>query len=117
YDSDVFSLPIRLGLANADGPQDLIVYVLSTGQRYEVANYDSVFIPTNLEVRDDVRSIFPSFYATLFDRTVAGKPRAVVTEYSWDASSCDPCPIPPLEADTLAQLGAETLPSKRSGFV
>jgi hypothetical protein len=109
YDTDVFSLPIRLGLANADGPQDLVVYVLASDQRYEVANYDNLFIPTNLEVRDDVRKVFPSFYATLFDRTVAARPRAVVTEYSWAASSCDPCPTPPLGAETLAQLGGDVV--------
>ncbi|MBL8625478.1 MAG: DUF2330 domain-containing protein, partial [Myxococcales bacterium] len=37
YDSDEFNLPIRLGLANSSGTQDLIVSVLAPGQRYEVA--------------------------------------------------------------------------------
>ncbi|RYE82477.1 MAG: DUF2330 domain-containing protein, partial [Myxococcales bacterium] len=112
YDSDRFELPIRLGLANASGPQDLVIHILAPrDQRYEVANYDNVFIPTNLGVSETVRGQFPSFYASLFDRTVAGKPRAVVTEYAWSSSSCDPCPIPPLDPESLDQLGASELPA------
>ncbi|MEZ4403501.1 MAG: DUF2330 domain-containing protein [Kofleriaceae bacterium] len=45
---DEFALPIRLGLANSSGTQDLIVSILAPGQRYEVANYGNVTIPTNL---------------------------------------------------------------------
>ncbi len=45
-----FALPIRLGLANAKDKQDLIVSILAPGQRYEVANYKNVTIPTNLDV-------------------------------------------------------------------
>ncbi|HEY8042149.1 MAG TPA: hypothetical protein VIF15_20235, partial [Polyangiaceae bacterium] len=57
--------------------------------------------------------------AALFDRVAARNPRAVVTEYSWDASSCDPCPTPPLEDQDLMTLGGDVLPegSSGSGFV
>jgi hypothetical protein len=111
YDVDDFFLPVRLGLINSGGKQDLVVVILARNQRYEVANYDNVAIPTNLDVTDGVRRQFGSFYASLFDRVIAKNPRAVVTEYSWDASSCDPCPIPPLEDQDLATLGADVLPS------
>jgi len=111
YDSQEFSLPIRLGLVNAGGAQDLIVHVLAKGQRYEVANYPNVAVPTNLEVSDATRQQFPSFYAALFDRVLEKNPKAIVTEYSWQAGSCDPCPVPPLDIDTLAVLGADVLPS------
>jgi hypothetical protein len=33
----------------------------------------------------------------------------VVTEYAWDASNCDPCPTPPLDASELSVLGADVL--------
>ncbi len=33
--------------------------------------------------------------------------RAVVTEYAWQTTSCDPCPTPPLEAADLYTLGDE----------
>ena len=111
YDTDTFSLPVRLGLMNSAGTQDLIVNVFAKGQRYEVANYPNTTIPTNFDVAEPARAQFGSFYAALFDRTLEKIPKAVVTEYSWDASSCDPCPSPPLNPGELATLGADVLPS------
>jgi hypothetical protein len=93
YDSEQFVLPIRLGLANSSGTQDLIVSILAPGQRYELANYRNVTIPTNLDVKDSVRDHFGAFYAALFDRTIERNPGAVVTEYA-GAATCDPCPAP-----------------------
>jgi MYXO-CTERM domain-containing protein len=108
YDSEELALPIRLGLANSDGTQDLIVNILAPS-RYEVANYQNVTIPTNLEVKDEVRKEFGAFYAALFDRTLEMNPGAVVTEYAWDASSCDPCPGPTLDYQDFATLGDDLL--------
>ena len=92
YTSKDFQLPVRLGLLNARGEQDLIVHILAPGQRYEVANYPNVTIPTNLVVEDAVRERFGPFYAALLDRTMEENPKAVVTEYAWQATKCDPCP-------------------------
>jgi uncharacterized protein (TIGR03382 family) len=118
YDTDEFSLPIRLGLANAKDKQDLIVNILSPGQRYELANYKNVTIPTNLEVKDEVRKRFGEFYAALFDRTIEQNPGAIVTEYAWDASSCDPCPGPMLDYGDFTTLGADVMQDQGgSGFV
>jgi len=78
-------VPVRLGLLSSGGKQDLIVHILSRGQRYDVANYDNVTIPTNLDVTNETRQRFGSFYASLFDQTLEKHPKAVVTEYSWDA--------------------------------
>jgi hypothetical protein len=109
YDTDQFVLPIRLGLANSDGTQDLIVSILAPGQRYETANYKNVTIPTNLDVKDAVRDRFGAFYAALFDRTLERNPGAVVTEYAWQAATCDPCPGPTLNANDFMTLGADVL--------
>ncbi|MBK9036034.1 MAG: DUF2330 domain-containing protein [Myxococcales bacterium] len=109
YDTDDFSLPIRLGLANSSGTQDLIVSILAPGQRYEVANYGNVTIPTNLDVKDAVRDKFGEFYAALFDRTIEKNPGAVVTEYAWQATNCDPCPGPVIDMGELATLGLDVL--------
>ncbi|MBA3542348.1 MAG: DUF2330 domain-containing protein [Deltaproteobacteria bacterium] len=117
YDSDEFALPIRLGLANSNGVQDLIVNILAPGTRYELANYKNVTIPTNLAVRDEVRTRFGEFYAALFDRTVAQNPGAVVTEYAWDASSCDPCPGPNLDGNDFATLGTDVIGELSAGLV
>ena len=109
YDTEEFQLPIRLGLANSGGTQDLIVNIIAPNQRYELANYKNVTIPTNIDVKDSVRARFGEFYAALFDRTVQQNPGAVVTEYSWAAGSCDPCPGPTLDGDDFATLGADVL--------
>jgi hypothetical protein len=111
YDSDTFSLPLRLGLVNAKDSQDLIVYVLGKGQRYEATNYANTTIPTNLDVTAKTKDEFPSFYAALFDDTVKKHPKSVVTEYSWDAGTCDPCPGPMLTPGDIKTLGEDVLPT------
>jgi MYXO-CTERM domain-containing protein len=109
YDSDDFVLPVRLGLINSSGKQDLIVHILAPGTRYEVANYPNVFIPTNLDLKPEARGEFAAFYAALFDRTVEKNPRAIVTEYAWDAGSCDPCPGPTISFQDLQTLGGDVI--------
>jgi len=119
YDSESFFLPVRLGLLNAKGPQDLIVSILGPNQRYEVANAKNVAIPTNLHVDETVKESFAEFYVSLFDYTMKQNPGAVVTEYSWQAMKCDPCPDGSfrdtrglggaLNATDLATLGADVL--------
>jgi len=108
YDTPEFSLPVRLGLLNSQGTQDLIVNILASS-RYELANYDNITVPTNIRVRDEVRDDFASFYEALFSRTLEQTPSAVVTEYSWSAGSCDPCPTPPLSPQDIATLGGDVL--------
>jgi hypothetical protein len=110
YDSEQFHLPIRLGLINSSGSQDLIVNILAKNQRYDVVNYENVAIPTNIDVADATRQRFPAFYTSLFEHTLQKHPRAVVTEYSWQATSCDPCPTTPLQPAELMALGADVLP-------
>jgi len=123
YESNDFRLPVRLGLLNAPthaaAKQDLLLFVLSKTDRYEVANYPNVFIPTNLEVTDATRTSFAPFYATLFDAAVdKAQGKGVVTEYSWTTPffnnnmgmKCDPCPSQPITAPAdLAALGGDVL--------
>ena len=113
YDSEEFALPIRLGLANSSGTQDLIVNILAPHQRYEVANYKNVTIPTNLDVAPAMKDKFGAFYTALFDRTVEKNPGAVVTEYAWQATTCDPCPGPALDPRDFQTLGADVLDGAR----
>jgi hypothetical protein len=107
YDSADFKLPVRLGLLSSQGTQDLIVSILAP-DRYEVANHPNVTIPTNIRVQNEVRDSFGSFYEALFAKTVdKAEKQAVVTEYAWNANSCDPCPTPALDPSELATLGAD----------
>jgi len=114
YDSEKFELPVRLGLINAKDKQDLIVQILARNQRYEMANLPNVTIPTNIDLAPSAKSEFPFFYVSLFDRTLAKNPKAVITEYAWQATSCDPCPTSPLSKEDFATLGADVLPTKSS---
>ena len=118
YDTKNFSLPVRLGLLNARGKQDLIVHILAKRKRYEVANTKNVTIPTNLIVDGSVKSSFGEFYASLFDYTTKQNPGAVVTEYAWESTKCDPCPAGnfggrniggPLRYNDLQVLGLDVL--------
>jgi len=113
YDSEKFELPVRLGLINAKEKQDLIVHILAKNQRYELANLPNVTIPTNIDLAPSAKSEFPFFYVSLFDRTLAKNPGAVVTEYAWQATSCDPCPTSPLSDADFATLGSDVMPPKK----
>lgn len=115
YDAETFSLPVRLGLINSNGTQDLIVHILANNKRYAVKNYKNVIIPTNLDVTDEVRTRFGEFYTALFDATLEKNPGAVITEYAWDAGTCDPCPTPALTRRELATLGEDVLYMTGSG--
>src|SRR5262249_44171102 len=115
YDSEEFALPIRLGMANSQGKQDLIVNIISADKRYEVANYRNVFIPTNFDVKDSVKTRFAEFYAALFDKTMEANPGAVVTEYAWTAVPnyhCDPSTDADISNPDLMTLGGDILGGK-----
>ncbi len=111
YRTDALSLPLRPGALNSRGAADLIVVILARGVRYEAANYPNFAVPTNLDVAVNTGDAFGPFYAALFDRMVELHPDAALTEYAWDAASCDPCPVPPLSADEVASLGGDVIPS------
>ena len=111
YDAEDFFLPIRLGLLNSSGEQDILVHILARGVRYEVANYDNYAVPTNIRLSDVASQNFGAFYDALISRMVTVYPGSVITEYAWNAGSCDPCPDAPLDPSELVTLGAEVIPS------
>jgi len=106
YESPKFMLPIRLGMVNADGPQELFIYALTPQGRVETTNYRTVRLPSDVEVPAFVKDEFGSFYKAMFSRQVGKEDmRVVFLEYAWDMSWCDPCAADPLSADELRQLG------------
>jgi len=106
FESPRFMLPIRLGMANADGPQDLIIYAITRNGRVESSNYQTVKIPSDVEVPEFIQSEFGDFYKATFAKSWKehGR-RAIATEYVWNMGFCDPCSAPPLSQDELRQLG------------
>lgn len=112
YRSEKFMLPIRLGMANGEGTQDMIVYILSDQGRAELTNYRTVDMPSNVNIPTFVDQDFGSFYTKTFTRAWerAGKNVALL-EYAWDISGeqpvkCDPCPTPPLVYGDLYKAGS-----------
>jgi hypothetical protein len=106
YESRKFMLPIRLGMANASGPQDLVVYALTRRGRVESSNYRTVKVPSDAEVPVFVKDEFNRFYPALYERAHAGEgKRAIFTEYVWDMGWCDPCAAEPLSPAELKQAG------------
>jgi hypothetical protein len=102
YESPKFMLPIRLGMANSNGDQDMIVYAFSKEGRVECTNYRTTKIPTNKNVPLFVRDKFGKFYVDLFDKAHSRENKeAIFLEYAWNVSpqmsgvKCDPCVGPP----------------------
>lgn len=113
FDSPKFMLPIRLGMANASGTQDLLVYGFSSKGRIEVSNYRTTKLPTDRDIPEFVQThgIFGDFYKSLFDKAWRGEGRnSVMLEYAWDISGqqsvkCDPCPTPLVTFAELREAG------------
>ncbi len=116
YESPKFMLPIRLGMVNADGPQELFVYALTSKGRVETTNYRTVKLPTGMDVPVYVKSRFPDFYKAMFSHQAAKENMsAIFTEYAWDMNWCDPCAADPLTNEELRQLGVFWLPEGGPG--
>ena len=106
YESPKFMLPIRLGIVNADGPQELFVYALTRKGRVEATNYRTVKLPSNVDLPVYVKDRFRDFYSAMFSHQVARENMsAIFTEYAWDMNWCDPCAADPLSSDELRNLG------------
>jgi len=106
YESPKFMLPIRLGTVNADGAQELFVYVVTTNGRVETTNYRTVKLPSDVDVPLFVRKDFAPFYKALFAQQVKHEDMsAVFLEYAWNMSWCDPCASEPLSPEELKKLG------------
>jgi hypothetical protein len=99
-------LPIRLGMINAKGPQDLLVYILTEKGRVEASNYQTLKLPSDMDIPVYIKDNFADFYKALFDTQVKKQNlRAVFTEYFWNMGWCDPCAAEPLSPEELKQLG------------
>jgi hypothetical protein len=111
FESPKFMLPIRLGMANADGDQDMIVYAFSKTGRIECANYPTVSLPTGKNVPLFVENNFANFYTNLFQYQWFGAGKsAAMLEYAWDVSpsnavKCDPCVATAPSTGDLVQAG------------
>jgi hypothetical protein len=111
FTSPKFMLPIRLGMANADGDQDMIVYAFTKKGRIETTNYRTVSLPTGKNIPLFVKNNFGNFYANLFQNQLDKEGKALaMLEYAWDVSpknyvKCDPCVATAPSTQDLVQAG------------
>lgn len=111
FNSPKFMLPIRLGMANADGDQDLIVYAFTKKGRIECTNYRNVNIPTGNKIPLFVQKNFGAFYDNLFTHQWNKENQDVsFLEYAWDVSpqnfmKCDPCVATAPSEQDIVQAG------------
>ncbi|HVF97648.1 MAG TPA: DUF2330 domain-containing protein, partial [Flavisolibacter sp.] len=111
FNSPKFMLPIRLGMANADGDQDMIVYAFTKKGRAEVTNYRTTTMPTSKHIPLFVKNNFGSFYSNVFQHQWKREGKAVaMLEYAWDVSpknyvKCDPCVATAPSQQDLVQAG------------
>jgi hypothetical protein len=108
YESPKFMLPIRLGMVNANGAQELFVYALTKKGRVETTNYRTVKLPSDMDLPVYLKEPgeFGKFYKAMFTRQVEREERSVLfLEYAWDMQWCDPCAADPLTNDELRRLG------------
>lgn len=111
FTSPKFMLPIRLGMANGDGDQDMLVYAFTKKGRVECTNYRTVSIPTDKKIPLFVQRDFGRFYSDVFQHQWKGEGKSVVTlEYAWDVSprnyvKCDPCVATAPALQDLVQAG------------
>lgn len=107
FESDKFMLPIRLGMANSRGSQDMVVYAFTKTGRIETANYRTTKIPTDRNIPLFVKQEFGDFYVDAFDKSYEREGKnSVFLEYAWNVSpqwtgvKCDPCVgQPPIFSD------------------
>jgi hypothetical protein len=111
FNSPKFMLPIRLGMANADGDQDMIVYAFAKKGRIECTNYRTVSLPTGKNIPLFVQNNFSNFYSNLFQHQWSREGKSIaMLEYAWDLSpqnylKCDPCIASVPTARDLVQAG------------
>ncbi|MFZ6052330.1 DUF2330 domain-containing protein [Halocola ammonii] len=101
FEDNRFMLPLRLGMANSKGSQDMLMYFFTKNGRVESTNYRTVEVPSNRNIPLFVEPKFQDFYRDLFKNAYHEEnENAVFVEYAWDVSpsagvKCDPCVSPP----------------------
>jgi hypothetical protein len=115
YTSPKFMLPIRLGMANGEGMQDMIIYTFTPKGRVEPVNYRSLRMPTDRNVPVFVKDNFGSFYTSLYKENLRKEGNDnIFLEYAWDLSGqnqmkCDPCASEPPLYNEIREAGVDWL--------
>jgi hypothetical protein len=114
YESEVLSLPIRLGALNGLDLQEMLVYTITPDSEGNVgiSNFREVDIENECLVPEG--STFEEHFQLALDNAFDGE-AAWVREYSWANGACDPCTGPTIDVSTVRELGFNPGP-RNQGF-
>lgn len=121
FDSPKFMLPIRLGMANSKGNQDLIIYAMSKKGRVECVNYPTLNMTTDRNIPEFVQQDFGNFYKDMFAKKWNVGKKGIYLEYAWDISprnyvKCDPCVSTPPDFAQLEHAGVDWINNNNGGM-
>ena len=112
YDSEVFSLPIRIGTAASKGVQDLIVYAVTdyADGGVGISNYPEMSLPDECMLdstfQTDWGGDLGAYYLDQFNGAYEAEAGADwMLEYGWGNGHCDPCTGDQPDEQKLANLG------------
>lgn len=106
YDSDSFTLPIRIGTTVSTGQQEVVLTVLNRGSegKTSISNYPQAVLEDECMIPQEVVGYGGFYEEQLQDAFSQG---IWVEEYSWSLGSCDPCSAEPPTPETLSALGVD----------
>jgi hypothetical protein len=107
YDSDIFSIPIRLATLNSPGVQDMIIYAMVDSEegRVGIANYPEFEVPSAC-VWGQNGETFGEFYEDHYNSNWEEQGDAAwAVEYSGGPASCSPCSGWSLTERDVSELG------------
>jgi hypothetical protein len=82
------------------------VYLLSPDGQTELTSYRTVKVPSDVEIPEYIKNVFPEFYKALFKTAYQNEGKTVAfVEYAWDMANCDPCSADPLNPEELQKAG------------
>ncbi len=112
YDSEIFSIPIRLATLNSPGEQDLIIYAITKLEddadagEVSIANYTGFEVPQQCVWGDAATDDFSTFYNDLFNSSWTETGGAAWTvEFAGGYYDCNPCSGTTITDEDLGMLG------------
>ena len=108
YESDVFSLPVRLGTLNSPGEQDVVMYILTDERdgKVGISNYPQIQVEDECMVDIYDEGGVDNYYGSRFAEAWADEAGAGwMVEYAWNPSSCDPCSTQPPTDEEFTEAG------------
>lgn len=105
YDTDAFTLPIKIGTTVSSGEQDVVIYGFTPAAdgALAVANYPGTEVQSDCMMPEGTVDHAAFYDAQLADAFVDGM---WLTEYAWNPAWCDPCSSEPPSSETLGAVGA-----------